>query len=263
MHEYSQAVSGQGAAVLMDGRPMTIEQIIQALSDFDRLKFNVSSSFAVLDKLRGELEQMKQKNAEMIKVIMEMRTGISKEEQAKVLLDAATDAKIKQLETLVSSLRSECDQWEGRCLKETSTAVDLGLNLDEHHRLHRELAKALGHDAEAPSLGDLVAVARLVKRERDELATSLQVLRALFREGFDSCEDHDLLAWEIRAKQALDLPESTHLAEVRARAVEDAVAFADDVFESEGGNGCGSDSHHCATNKILAYANRIRQENKP
>lgn len=53
--------------------------------------------------------------------------------------------------------------------------------LSEYERLHGELAAALRHDAEAPSLCDLVAVARAVVDEKDELAVYMERLR----KGFD------------------------------------------------------------------------------
>lgn len=47
----------------------------------------------------------------------------------------------------------------------------------ECERLHRELATSLRHDAESPSLCDLVAVARAVVNERDDLAVTVERLR--------------------------------------------------------------------------------------
>ncbi|QJQ93955.1 MULTISPECIES: hypothetical protein [Halomonadaceae] len=53
-----------------------------------------------------------------------------------------------------------------RVTAKASSAADR-LEATEHQRLKMDLASALGHDAENPSMCDLVAIARLVVKERD------------------------------------------------------------------------------------------------
>jgi hypothetical protein len=51
--------------------------------------------------------------------------------------------------------------------------AELTSNLKEHKRLHKVLAQILDHDAENPSLCDLVSIVREDIKERDELRAQL------------------------------------------------------------------------------------------
>lgn len=57
MSEYTQGVCHDGAAILRDGQPLTIEQILEALRECDALAAKVLSLQASGDGLLNELEQ--------------------------------------------------------------------------------------------------------------------------------------------------------------------------------------------------------------
>lgn len=57
MTEYTQGISGGGAALLADGQPLTIEEILEALRERDKLKSEIERLLEAGEALSDELEQ--------------------------------------------------------------------------------------------------------------------------------------------------------------------------------------------------------------
>ncbi|AIM40811.1 hypothetical protein PR08_gp54 [Idiomarinaceae phage Phi1M2-2] len=112
----------------------------------------------------------------------------------------------------------------------------LQAQVEEYERLHSELASALNHDAEAPSLCDLVAASREVVKERDALTAQVVELETQVRSISLSRKElaaqvknvkrildqnKNSLACRIEALQELELTGSTNsIAERDAQAIE-------------------------------------------
>lgn len=94
-----------------------------------------------------------------------------------------------ELAELLTEARELLRQAYHRLGDNAERIAELEYNQSEYDRLHAELAKVLRHDAPAPSLCDLVGVAQMIVKERDELAA---IIEAAQRLADEDREDHPI-----------------------------------------------------------------------
>lgn len=99
----------------------------------------------------------------------------------------------------------------------------------EYERLHKQLGEVLQYDEESPSLCDLVAVARLIIREKLEMTAHVELAHQL-ADAVENRDEIPLHKWAVKCgflvnkiKQSPQQSLAKHDAEVARRAFSDGI----------------------------------------